>query len=94
MANLYDIYFAGQLVDGYGEEQVRNSLTKLFKADEKTINTLFSGRQVPIKKGVDKDAALKYKTTLHQAGAVAIVRAASQPPVAKPDTEVPKPEAY
>jgi hypothetical protein len=74
MSQKYDIFFAAQLVDGFEEATVRDNVGKLFKANEAALEKLFSGKPQLIKRGVDKQAAIKYKAALQKAGAVALVR--------------------
>lgn len=84
MDNLYDIYFAGRLLEGFNEDQVRSNLASLFKADDKILDTLFSGKPQLLKKGVDKAGAIKYKTAMHKAGAMIAVRSQSTETGPKP----------
>ena len=77
MSESYDIYFAGQIVDGFDDASVRKNVARLFKADEKTLTRLFSGKPQLLKRGVDKSTALKYKAALNKAGAVPLIRAAT-----------------
>ena len=77
MSQRYDIFFAAQLVEGFEEATVRGNLATLFKANDQTLDKLFSGKAQLIKRGVDKQAALKYKAALQKAGAVALIRAAA-----------------
>ncbi len=79
MSQRYDIFFAAQIVDGFDEATVRANIAKLFKANEATLEKLFSGKPQLIKRGVDKAAAIKYKAALQKAGAVALVRAQPEP---------------
>jgi hypothetical protein len=67
---LYQIEFSGEVVDGWEVDTVKNNLSRLFKADAKIIATLFSGRPVVIKQGLDCDAAMKYVAALASAGGV------------------------
>ncbi len=88
MEELYDILFAGGIVDGFDVNDVRANIAKLFKANDATLEKLFSGKAQMIKRGVDKPAAIKYKGAMQKAGAVAVIRkhqsaAASPPPPAK-----------
>jgi len=89
MSQLYDIFFAAQLVDGFDHADVRDNLAKLFKANDATLEKLFSGKPQLIKRGIDKAGALKYKAALQKAGAIALVRA--QPGVAPAPTPTPAP---
>jgi len=70
MGQLYDIYFAGQLVEEFDEAVVRENLAKLFKVNDVALEKLFSGKPQPIKRGVDKAGAIKYKTAMARAGAI------------------------
>ena len=93
MSQLYDIFFAAQLIDGFDEATVRENLAQLFKANEATLEKLFSGKPQVIKRGVDKAGALKYKAALQKAGAIARIReqAPASEPVAAPPPPPPVP---
>ena len=66
----YAVVFQGQCADGVDEATVRANLAKLFNTDAAHIEKMFGGRKVVIKKGVDAEAARKYKAVLSKAGAV------------------------
>jgi hypothetical protein len=86
MTQRYDIFFAAKLVEGFDEATVRANVGKLFKANEEALQKLFSGKPQLIKRGVDKAAAIKYKSALQKAGGVALIRAHVETPTgaAKP----------
>lgn len=65
----YDLMFSGELVPGFELAQVKQNLQQLFRLDESKINALFSGKAIPLKKGVDADAANKYRVAMKKAGA-------------------------
>jgi hypothetical protein len=67
---LYQIVFSGEVADGWEVDTVKKNLSRLFNADPKVIATLFSGRPVVIKQGIDQDAAMKYIAALASAGGV------------------------
>ena len=50
METLYDIYFAGQLVEGFEAGEVRENLVKLFKLNDVALEKLFSGKPQPVKR--------------------------------------------
>lgn len=75
MSDRYDIFFTGKIVDGFDEATVRENVAKLFKANAQTLEKLFSGKPQAIKRGVDKQAAIKYKAAMEKAGAVPVIRA-------------------
>jgi hypothetical protein len=75
MEPLYDVCFAGQLLDGQELQSVRDKIQKLFNANPKTLEKLFSGNTQILKRGCDKATALKYKKAMEAAGAKPEIRA-------------------
>lgn len=73
----YDIAFAGECLAGHDSSDVRRALGLLFKADDATLDRLFSGTRQSVKRHCDKATALKYQKSLANAGAKAIVTRAS-----------------
>jgi len=65
----FDIIFRGDIVFGHQLADVKTKLQNLFKADAAKIDALFSGRPVPLKRGLDQASAQKYKEALIKAGA-------------------------
>jgi len=71
----YDIFFAGESLEGKDPQAVREALGRLFKADDATLDRLFSGRRQRIKGNCDSATALKYQKAITAAGGkVAVVR--------------------
>jgi len=66
---LFDIIFRGDIVLGHQITAVKQRLGQLFKADEASINALFSGVALPLKRNLDAATAEKYKAVLIKAGA-------------------------
>lgn len=75
MSELYDIFYAGKIADGFDETTVRANVARLFKANAQTVEKLFSGKPQIIKRGVDKQTAIKFRAALLKAGAVPAIRA-------------------
>lgn len=73
----YNVYFAGQLLPGYEQASVRSQLGRLFKADDSTLDKLFSGKAQLVKRDCDKATALKYKQAMEQAGALPVIKSAT-----------------
>lgn len=73
----FDVYFAGECLKGHDTARVRAALGKLFKAQEQTLERLFSGTEQPIKRGCDKATALNYQRAMTKAGAKPIIRRVS-----------------
>ena len=73
----YNVYFAGQLLEGHDLAGVRARIGKLFNADAPTLDKLFSGKTQLLKRDCDKATALKYKQAMEQAGALPVIKAAA-----------------
>jgi len=71
---LFDIYFSGKLMPNCDEQEARDGVARLFKANEKTLAQLFSGQSVKIKKSVDMDTAIKYRVKFREIGAIIDIR--------------------
>lgn len=69
----YDIYFRGEILPGYDEEQVKASIAHIFKASNQTLEQLFSGKTNAIKQAVDKPTAVKYQQAFKKAGAKSVI---------------------
>ncbi len=95
----FDIVFRGELVPGAELAQVKQNLARLFKMDPARIELLFSGKPVVLKRGLDMDAAGKYRVAIKKAGARVDTKASAQTAAARPvqpkaaQTPSPPPEA-
>ncbi len=89
----YDIYFRGEIADGQDLATVKLNLANVFQADEKKIAALFSGKTCLLKKGLDKQSALKYQTILKKAGAKIIIKTAQQTPTENSTAQSTQPSA-
>jgi hypothetical protein len=74
----FDIIFRGDIVFGHQLADVKARLQQLFKADAAKVDALFSGRPVPLKRGLDQASAQKYKEALIKAGAQVDIVAAGE----------------
>ncbi|MEE4278982.1 MAG: hypothetical protein V2I82_11000 [Halieaceae bacterium] len=72
----FDVFFAGECLEGADPGDVREALGRLFRADEATLQRLFSGRRYRIKADVDAATAKRYDAAMRAAGAQPIVAAA------------------
>ena len=73
----YDIFFAGQCLQGHDPQAVRAALGRLFKADDPTLDRLFCGQRQRIKGGCDAATANRYRQALTAAGAKVSIAPAS-----------------
>ena len=83
MDPLYDVCFAGEVFQGQDLDTVKLKFAKLFKADDATLDKLFSGKTQLLKRGCDRETALKYKKAVEQAGAKPVIRTSAQTPAAE-----------
>ncbi|MDO8860712.1 hypothetical protein Q6D67_03275 [Haliea sp. E1-2-M8] len=74
MSARFDVLFAGQLLEGRDAATVRANLGRLFKADEATLDKLFSGKAQILKRDADAATARKYQQALEKAGARPVLR--------------------
>lgn len=65
----YKLVFAGEILPGFGQEDVRNNLRVLLSADKKTLGQLFSGQAVIIRKYLTIDQIQPYEQAMAGAGA-------------------------
>ena len=76
METRYNVYFAGQLLEGQELSTVRDNLANVFNADQQTLDKLFSGKAQLLKRDCDKATALKYKQAMERAGALPVIKQA------------------
>ena len=74
----YDIYFRGEILEGFDADQVKRNIAQLFKAPPEKVAALFSGKVVALKKGLDKPAAAKFQQALKNAGAKIYIKQAEE----------------
>ena len=90
----YDILFAGEILAGNHRDTVAENLARLFKATPETVARLMDGGTHVLKRGTDRETALKYESAMQRAGARAILRevaAESAPTPPPPQTPAPAP---
>ena len=71
----HEIIFSGRLRDGFSIDAVRTNFSEMFSVtDPATLNRIFSGSTVVLKRGVGPENAKPLLTKLFQAGAMCEVR--------------------
>lgn len=70
----FDVIYQGEILDGGDIAEVKGNLARLFKTHAGAIEHLFSGRPVLIKRGLDRETALKYQIAMKKAGAACLIR--------------------
>jgi hypothetical protein len=75
-AQLFDIFFSGQIMEGQDPAEARERIRRLFNAKDDQLQRLFSGEAVRIKGGVDEEEASKYRVAFRDAGALIEIKLA------------------
>lgn len=79
----FDIYFLGEMLPEAEPAAVRRGVARLFKVEDDAVDRLFSGQAVRVKKGLDAEAASRYRAAFREIGAlIQIVPAGSPKPEA------------
>ncbi|MES9992947.1 MAG: hypothetical protein ABW098_13395 [Candidatus Thiodiazotropha sp.] len=93
-ADSYDVYFSGAIIKDSDPLEVKRKIGALFKLEGDKLDRLFSGKPIPIKRGVDMERAIKFRVTFRDAGGlVDIVPAGEPPPAPKPRPQTSSPPA-
>ncbi len=67
--NRFDVIFDGDFVEGSNLADVKMRMADVLKTDRHTVNRLFKGRSVLIKRGADRQTAERIVASLEGAGA-------------------------
>jgi len=65
----YDLVFRGELVKGVELDVAKRNIGQLFKIDGAKVEKLFSGSATVLKKGLNFEAASRYRVAIKKAGA-------------------------
>ena len=74
MSEAYSVVVTGGIVDGFELAQVKANVAKMFKLSDAQIEKMFAGKPVAIRRGVEKEQALKLRAALTKAGAVSAIK--------------------
>lgn len=69
MTDLYNIVMKGKSISGRDNQEVQQSLAKIFKEPPEKMGRLLSGKQVIVKKSIDHEQAVKIIRIIEKAGA-------------------------
>ncbi len=83
----FDIFFNGQIMDGYDLIAVKTQAGKLFNLDGKKLERLFADTPTCIKAGVDAATASKYRQRFRNIGALVEIKPAAIEEEVKPAPE-------
>lgn len=86
----YDIVFKGEILLEKDLETVKAGLSRLLKTDPQTVESLFTGEAVVLKRDVDENLAFKFRDAAQTVGAVFDLRPAAgshgSPPAPRPNS--------
>lgn len=78
----FDLYYAGERLEGFSEAEVRRDMATLFKTDAERIARYFTGHAEVIKLKVAEVTVPRYQAAMQAIGATLIVvPAGTEPPV-------------
>jgi len=66
----FDICFSGKVLPDKDATEVKKAIGRFFKVEGKTLDQLFSGKSIKVKKSVDVDTAGKYREAFRKMGAL------------------------
>ena len=76
----YDIYFAGEIIEGRVLEEVKSAVGDIFKVSDNKLAHLFSGKPIRVKVDIDQETAISYRVAFREAGAlIQVVPTGSSP---------------
>lgn len=77
----YEIVFRGKLLRDFDRATVVSNLMALFRTDAARVEAMLGQQKLVLKRGLGKDAAIRYQDVLRQAGIMvaAIAEAAAEP---------------
>jgi len=64
----FSLVFTGQVISGFEYELAKQNIQRLFRIDDKKTEILFSGKAITLRKGLDSEAANKYRVAMKKAG--------------------------
>ena len=79
METQYNVVFEGKTAPGKDRDSVKEALIALLKTDARSIERLFSGKPISIRKNVDAATAGKFRRAFEAAGAVCSLRPVAAP---------------
>ncbi len=80
MSDQYNVFFRGELLDGFELEAVQNAFAKTFKINSEKAKIFFNGKKHTLRKNIDHKKAYQFKEVLAGLGAsVELRRIAPQP---------------
>jgi hypothetical protein len=75
----YDVYFSGALLKTADPAETKRKIGAMFKLEGDKLERLFSGKPVPIKRGVDMEQAVRFRVAFRDAGALVDIVPNGQP---------------
>ena len=70
---LFDLVYAGAVLVGFSEQQVKANFAKHLKLTEEKVDKLFTGKRVTLKKAISKEKAEQWQQKLLKIGAETVL---------------------
>lgn len=83
----YNLVFRGEILKGFDPEAVQTKIAKIFKADISSIERLFNGKPVAVRKAVNADTAARFRQAFLDSGAKLHIQPISDDTPASPSSE-------
>src|SRR5690606_7638217 len=90
---LFDAYLTGELTPGTTPDAAALRLAHLFKSKPEAVSKLLTGKPQLLKRGLTREAALKYRHALQQAGVAVTCRPQQTTAAETTATEAKRPQA-
>ncbi len=84
MRKEFDVYFSGEILEGYELEEVKQAVGKLFKLSGPKLEALFAGVPVRVKKNLSVEKAGRFRKVFLESGALVQIVPAGQEPSEEP----------
>lgn len=92
MSETYSVVVSGQLVEGFELDQVKENIAGAFKLSPAQIDKLLCGKPVALKRGIEKNTAVKLSKRLQDLGAASMIKASAAPAKAAVEKAPAKPK--
>lgn len=85
----FDVYFSGEILEGYEIDQVKQAVGELFRLSGPKLEALFAGIPVRVKKNLSVEKAGRFRKVFLESGALVQIVPAGQEPPSEPAAPVP-----
>ncbi len=87
MSDCYNVVFNGGVAEGHEKNEVKKRLASILKEDSATIDKIFSGKPLIIKRDADLATCEKIQKVFLSAGAICSIKKSENQTASQPDTK-------